>query len=606
MEFLNLPALYALGALPLLLLPYLVRRKPRRRIFSSLLLLEAFATRPDRRFFGRLRLPLLFFLQLIVLALLVGASADPIWREDSGRRLALILDNSASMQVLENGKRRFDRAKEDALRALRSAAAGTRVDVYLTVPWAGVVGRDLTVREALALVENTRTYDLGDAVSDEGSLLDRLGREGTYGRILFFTDRPVRGGGQAIQSFTLGQPQGNVAITGFDVDRGGLGSAGPSARVEVSNFSAAEQRVEVVLLGEGTRLGTRRKRVPAGQSTVFEFGDFPAVAYYEARVAVEGPQTDPLALDNRRFAVALSTGTSSILGVSPRPKALESLRAVPGVQIDAMGPEGYQAATDQKYGLEIFHFAAPRELPQNNALFILPPEDNPLVRLGTPQADVGITSWTEVHPLTRYVNVSMLRPHYTRPLEAKVPAHSVLDGPSGSLALVFERDGFRYAVLGFDPLPFLGRRNLPMSIFTLNVLGWLRDGGAAVNQATGVPLNLASEVRRQALTPQRTDAAAGTTAGEEPPVLYQGVYERFRSGKRELVAVNFDAPRESDLLNPDAVVLARMTAEADLVRGARLLWPYIIAISLLLLAVEWLLQRPNLRTADPGPSGLSK
>jgi len=431
-------------------------------------------------------------------------------------------------------------------------------------------------------------------VTDYAGLLEPLTRERDYSRIFFFTDRPVRSGSQTIQSFTLGRPQGNVAITGFDVDRGGLGSAGPSASVEVANFSSREQRIEAVLIGEGKRLGSRRKRVPAGQSAVFEFSDFPAVAYYEARVEIEGPEPDPLAVDNRRYAVALSSVTSSILGVSPRPKALESLRAVPGLQVDAMGPEGYRAATDQKYGLEIFHLAAPRELPQNNALFILPPEDNPIVLLGAPEADVGVSSWSGIHPVTRYVNVPMLRPRYTRPLAPKVPAHSILDGPSGSLAVVFERNGFRYAVLGFDPLPFLGRQNLPMSIFTLNLLGWLRDGTAAANQATGAPLNLASEVRREVLTPARTDPAADSTAPEELPVLFQGVYERFRNGNRELVAVNFDAPAESDLLNPGEVVLEETTAEAGVVKGVRLLWPNIIVIAGFLLALEWFVQRPKL------------
>ena len=38
MEFLNPAALFGLLALPLLLIPYLIRRKPRRLVFSSLLL----------------------------------------------------------------------------------------------------------------------------------------------------------------------------------------------------------------------------------------------------------------------------------------------------------------------------------------------------------------------------------------------------------------------------------------------------------------------------------------------------------------------------------------------------------------------------------------
>ena len=47
MEFLNPTALLGLFALPLLLIPYLARRKPRRLVFSSLLLfLEGGVKRP--------------------------------------------------------------------------------------------------------------------------------------------------------------------------------------------------------------------------------------------------------------------------------------------------------------------------------------------------------------------------------------------------------------------------------------------------------------------------------------------------------------------------------------------------------------------------------
>lgn len=592
MEFLNLPALYALGALPLLLLPYLVRRKPRRHVFSSLLLLQAFATRPEKRFWGRLRLPWLFLLQLIILAALVAAAADPVWRSASGERLAIFLDNSASMQALEEGKPRFDRAREEALRVLRNAAPATRVDVYLTVPWTGIAGRDLEPADAAALVRNAQAYDLAESGADYADLVERLIEERDYHRILLLTDRPVQGGTRTIQNATFGRPRGNVAITRFDLDPGGFGSAGSSARLEVANFSLRERRIEAVLFGEGTRVATRRKRVPAGESAVFEFDDFAARAYYEARVEIDDAEPDPLALDNRRYAVASSGATSSILGVSPRPEALESLRAVPGLDIAVTPPEDYRTAADEKYGLEIFHFAAPRELPQNNALFILPPEDNPMVRLGAPEADKGVSSWSDVHPLTRYVNIAMLRPRYTRTLEPRLPARSILNGPSGPLAVVFERNGFRYAALGFDPLPFLGRRNLPMSIFTLNVLGWLRGGMAAVNQSTGVPLELAGDVR-QTLTPAAAGAPPEGTAPSRPPVLFQGVYERFRNGKRELVAVNFDAPRESDLLHPVPVVLEATAGQAGKAQGARRLWPYVIAICGLLLALEWFANPPR-------------
>src|SRR5215510_11147543 len=79
MEFLNPAALYGLLALPLLLIPYLIRRKPQRVIFSSLLLFTEPVKRAGGRPLGRLRLPLIFFLQLLLLTLLILTLGEPVF-----------------------------------------------------------------------------------------------------------------------------------------------------------------------------------------------------------------------------------------------------------------------------------------------------------------------------------------------------------------------------------------------------------------------------------------------------------------------------------------------------------------------------------------------
>ncbi|TAJ91201.1 hypothetical protein EPO44_14570, partial [bacterium] len=79
MEFLNPAALYSFFLLPLLLIPYLIKRRPRRLVFSSLLLLRDFPSRSLGRPWGRLYLPPIFFLQLLLLILLTLALAEPVF-----------------------------------------------------------------------------------------------------------------------------------------------------------------------------------------------------------------------------------------------------------------------------------------------------------------------------------------------------------------------------------------------------------------------------------------------------------------------------------------------------------------------------------------------
>ena len=120
MEFLNPTALFGLLALPLLLIPYLIRRKPRRVVFSSLLLFMTGSEQMSGRPWGRVHLPPIFFLQLLLLALLILALSEPVFsvRPTS---IAIVLDNSASMQSLENGKTQIRAGERKSQRRHRRA-----------------------------------------------------------------------------------------------------------------------------------------------------------------------------------------------------------------------------------------------------------------------------------------------------------------------------------------------------------------------------------------------------------------------------------------------------------------------------------------------------
>jgi len=127
MEFLHPAALFGLLALPLLLLPYLIRRKPRRLVFSSLLFFMDAGEQASRRPWGRIQVPWIFFLQLLLLTLLILALSEPVFSVRP-THIAIVLDNSASMQALEGGKTRFALAKEKANGLIGEVGVAGKVD----------------------------------------------------------------------------------------------------------------------------------------------------------------------------------------------------------------------------------------------------------------------------------------------------------------------------------------------------------------------------------------------------------------------------------------------------------------------------------------------
>jgi hypothetical protein len=584
MEFLNPSALYGLLALPLLLIPYLIRRKPQRIIFSSLLLLTEFAASARRRPWGRLRLPPAFFLQLLLLTLLVLALAEPVLSVRP-THIAIVLDNSASMQTLEDGKTRFALAQERARSLVADLGVTGRVELYRTVPRLEKIrATPFSPSEAGGAIGALEVYDLGDQAIDYDQALSEMMREQKYERAYLVTDHPVSGQGEKIRALSVGSPQANVALLAFQVRRASLANAQLEATVEVGNFSAKEQKIKVLLRGSGTLLQSRELVIAGGKSAEASFSGFAAHPYYEAEIDVR----DALSLDNRAFAVAPTAANLRILAVSPRPQALASLGAIPGVKLDLISPADYEKAARSGYGLEIFHFATPASLPQTPALFVLPPDANALVDLGKPIARTVVSGWRDHHTLTRYVNFTLFRPAYARPVRPQAAGDVIIESSQGALAFAIEHPGVRHLVLGFDPFPYLGRENLPMSIFTLNFLDWFFESGSRRGTASGEPLSLGVAGQGGLLTTPRgekisLESGASNFAG----TFRQGIYQLRRSGENQLFAVNLQDANESDLRAP--VPIAMKGAAMDSGGAAALFsyWPYLLLASLLLLIIEW-------------------
>lgn len=597
MEFLNPAALFGLLALPLLLIPYLVRRKPRRLVFSSLLLFLEGGAQASGRPLGWIHLPPIFFLQLLLLALLIFALSEPVFSVRP-TRVAVVLDNSASMQALENGKTRLALAQEK-LNAMVSELGSTgQIDLYVTTPrLAKFHNASLTPVEALQAAKGIGAYDLGDAPIDYDQALSQLAREQKYERVYLFTDHPAAGQTATTRVLSVGQPKGNLAVTGFDVHRASLVNARMEASAVVANFSAKDEKIKIVLKSDDVTLASRDLAVPAEKTATATFEGFAERPNYEVEIAAR----DALALDNRRFAVAPASRNLRILAVTPRPQAAASLKSIQGASVDVISPAEYGKFERSGYGLEIFHYSSPEQLPGNPALFILPPESSSLVDLGAPLSNVQISGWREPHPLTRYVNFSLLRPNYARPLRPQTAGQVIMESPGGALAFAVEQRGTRYLTLGFDPLPYLGRDNLPMSIFTLNLLDWFFESGSARSQPTGEPIPLNTVAAHDFLTtPAGEKVMLKKGIGHFQATYHQGIYRRSRDGTSEFFARNLDDLGESDLRTATPIALRGELTHSGSASVLFSFWPYLLLASLLLFMLEWFLYPSSPRAASFG------
>ncbi len=590
--FLTPSAFTLLYALPLLIVPYLLRERSRRVIVPALFLYKGLSASARFRLLGIPRLTPIFFLQLLILLLLVIAAAQPFLRQE-GRQIAFVFDTSASMQaLLPHGQGNvLDVAKQQAVQVWDTLARGDTVSLFVTTPFPALVASpDDTATQIRSSLERIVATDAPDPSEETlSAFFTQLLNERRFAQVFYFTDRPLAEpvATTALTVLSLGEPRPNWGITAFRVYRSPFFPTSVDATVVVEASAGVQGGSIGIEDADSGKLLQSRPLVPSDTQT-FSFSELPLAATYRARLFVE----DVLAVDNEAYAVLPLLTEVPVLVVSPTPELVNSLRQIPPFTLEAVTPQDYLPARAARFTFVLFHLTAPDSLPSTNAAFILPPEGNALFPLGKSGAQVRMTQWTTAHPLTSYVNFSLLSPVYAQALQPASWCKSVVTATVGPVVLACKHEGRRYAAVGFDLLPYLGKQNLPTSILTLNLLGWLADyTGQAESVKTGTTLAL----RGESLSIRLPRGEVVSPRGGSLPVTEQGVYVFHTNGEERKIAANLTNTAESQLGRPLHLTPLPVAASHEPATNGRPLWPWLLVAALMLLGIE---RRMAIRLAE--------
>ncbi len=587
MGLLNPGALVFLALVPALALAYLARERASRVTVSSVLAFRALHAMRRERFGGRPRFSWTFFLELLILTLAVLAMAEPyVVRHENP--IAVVLDNSAQMQArTASGGTRLDKAKKELGAMLSTLPHTTAVTVYLTSPEPHQVNATrLALSQARSVVGEAAATD---APLDPGALvnlLTELSSDKRYAKVIFAGARalapPVPPG---ITAITVGDPVQNFAIASFTLRRESFGAEALHARITVANFSPAPQTLTVTISGDGKRLGSAQSNLEPGATGAVEFPSLASANVYRAELT----PSDGFPLDNVAYATSGSVKSVSILFVSPTPDDARGLASIPGVSVTTVAPDAFSPHELSSADVAIFEYAVPKEMPSVNSLLVMPPPGDPVFGFQTvPVKSAQITGWKTTDPLAYSVNFRLLNPNAGEAFGVHPWMAPVLDGREGALLLRGERQGHRFVATGFNLFPYLGKENLPMSILTLNVLGYLAGVGAnSGGYRTGQPWLVPAGIETVTLpSGEKVAARPGTLFAQDAS---QGVYKLAGTGgKTTFRAVNFSDPGASDLLSAAPLKIESHAAaqKARTVTEKTPLTIYLFAAILALLALE--------------------
>ncbi|HTL73953.1 MAG TPA: VWA domain-containing protein [bacterium] len=292
--FLTYPlAMIALAAVPALAAIYLLRNRFRRRPVSSLVLWRfQVQSKAGGAKVNRLQLPLLFFLEMLVLVLLVVAASGPQWKlPQSARPLIVVLDDSISLRAQRDGVSAQARAKEFLEKLFRQQPPpSTRLIL------AGAEPRSLgptakSWREVNELLPQWKCWSSATALDAAITLASEIGRQ--QANILVLTDRKPASEANSnprLEWHAFGLPLDNVAFV--NASRTAFGDQ-DRCLLEVANFSGSAHSTPLLVQTSSNAVQRSLLQLGAHESQRIVF-NIPATA--PALHATLG--TDALAEDN--------------------------------------------------------------------------------------------------------------------------------------------------------------------------------------------------------------------------------------------------------------------------------------------------------------------
>lgn len=639
MSFLTPFAAFLAAAItvPLLLLLYFLKLRRRYvRMASTLLWRSAFEDLEVNAPFRRLRFSTLLILQLLLLLALLIAMARPVTGGESGasERLILLIDRSASMNTVEaDGRTRLEIAKEQAVETverLRRSGAVSQVMVIAFARTAHVVSSfefDRTVLvQAIQSIEPTHeaanlSAALQLAAGFAGDTEDIGAQEG---EVVLFSDGVVAPPDDSLgyrlrngvfRYVQIGpDPQSdeirNLGIASFSARRDYDDPARVLVFARLVNAATRPVETVVTLRANEESVDMRRVEVPAAT------GDAPGEAsitfsvelHDQAVLSLRHNYRDALEADDIAWLVvpAPMQPRVALVHAGARPDVFiyglltdmrpRELRAMPIEAFDQINTAALD--TGELYDLVVFDRISPSRLPGIPTLtFGGVPRG---VDVTEPRSEGGrrVLSWDRQHPVMRHVSLDTIVYAGFGGYELPPAATALATGPEGPVIALLRTRGARHVVVGFD----LNRSNWPLHVsivvFLQNVLDYITlagSGQAGLVHAPGEPITVRAQPGTSQLAirgPVQLNINVQGGAERTLPTLRQvGMYEvAGAAAPMQQIAVSMLSDIESDIRPRSELLVNAQSATGE--RGTRAvpreLWPWLVAVAMVLLAMEWM------------------
>ncbi|OPH47484.1 hypothetical protein BC351_09775 [Paenibacillus ferrarius] len=642
MQFASLSGLWFSLAIPVILLLYMLKRRYTDTVVPSHMLWQRILREQEaNRPWQRLRKHLLLFLQLLAAILLILALIQPLIRGQQAAAKAhvfFVLDASASMQASPGMKTRLDAAKQGIL-DYASDAAGNRSYSLLVMKDQPelILQKEASVAALQNALEKVVPFYGKTKVQEALSLASALTREEADGEVRIYTDRqwtdkiegitfaiPVsmqdfgdasvnvkgdgnQGGNQADQGLT------NVSIVQFGV-KSSAQAADTRAVAVLKNWGTVSTAVKMTLYADSQPVHEESLQLKAGEQKTYAIQQMQAAKVYKLHLDVK----DALETDNTAYAFPEGTGHLQAVYVGEGNLFMQKALSLANVDVLQM-QKGKDGAYPIPLGLapDLIVLDGISEvdsaLQSNQWQQLL--RSKPLWELASmAEAEVAVpqkASFTIAeHPVTRYLrlqDVNIVKAQLNSRLSW---GKSIVSSAEVPLILAGTENGrprlsFRFPLEQSD---LALRSEFP--ILVQNAVAWLTEhqGGNLGRIIAGERLSIALhpeavkavwQTGMSGVPKQEAELVQKGLSGVQTVPLLPGLYDfvEYNLEGRELQSrllevimdpreSNINAKQESSLTFQSVQGNAEKSNTGDRVGFIGLL-PWLIAILLALLVVEW-------------------
>ncbi len=511
-------------ALPVIVFYILKIRLRRFPVPTLLFWQQIFEEKKPRSLWQKLRHLLSLLLQLLFLAFLVLALADPIfrWQQAQARRLVLVVDNSSSMNAGDVAPSRLEAAKTEAKRLIEGMRLGDELAIIAAAAAPRVVcgptDHERTLRAALDSITPERWSDQ-DQRGGRGTARRLLSGSEKMHRVVVLSDAAFEGAadlarGEDVELISIGKMTGNAGITRLQARRSLLDPIGYEILVEVVNASdePLSFRLELDLDDDPIDVVPLDARSRAsGSVQVFE-----KTSAEGGRLHASIDRADSFPTDNTAWAILPRRARQKVTLVTPGNLFLEKVfEALPLVDLEvvkvprdapAPGAPPVAAQATVAGAISVFHHRVPDVLPPGNVLVIEPERSGPFWELGEAIHNPVVAKQDKDSPLMMHIRLDNVLMPEARKLTLRGPARVLAESAAGDpLYAVIERSSVpgqgRVVVLTVD----LDKSDLPLQtafpIMMANLLNWF--GGTKGELREALPAGSLAQVD----LPPASDAA---------------------------------------------------------------------------------------------------